>query len=160
MQLKYRHKKWCILATGFGCNNCVLLQLPPQASHHVVAPPLIASSNQQEMFHEDPKKKNLHFIITPGFLKMWDQINSALFHSLSLRGSANKQTPVCKWQRQNNNSLSLSLSLSLTHTHTHTKCNPLPPSAVHQLPRVSFIGTYLRSQRSSVKAILCTTALR
>ncbi len=32
------------------------------------------------------------------------------------------------------------------------------PRAVHQLPRVSFIGTYLRSQRSSVKAILCTTA--
>jgi hypothetical protein len=120
MQLKYRRKKWCIVATGFDCNNCLLLQLSPQASHHVMAMPLIASSNQQEIFHGATKKKNLHFIVTPGFLKMWNQINSALFHSLSRRGSANKKTPVCKWQRQNNNSLSLSLSFSLTHTQSAT----------------------------------------
>ncbi len=109
---------------------------------------------------EAPKNKNLHFIVTPGFLKMWDKINSALFHSVSLRGSA-QQTDPCLQMAETKQQFSLSLSLSLTHTHTHThtKCNPLPPSAVHQLPRVSFIGTYLRSQRSSVKAILCTTAL-
>jgi hypothetical protein len=148
MQLKYRNKKWCIVATGFDCNNCLLLQLPPQATHHVMALPLIASSNKQEMFHEAPKKKNLHFIVTPGFLKMWDQINSALFHSLSLRGSANKQTPVCKWQRQNNNSLSLlslSLSLSLSLTHkvqpSAPKCSASATKSVFHwnLPEVSEI---------------------
>jgi hypothetical protein len=57
VQLKYRHKKWCVVATGFDCNNCLLLQLPPQAAHHVMALPLIASSNQQEMFQKLQKQE-------------------------------------------------------------------------------------------------------